>query len=398
VITRRSFIGGTAAALAAGIPALAWLGATLQSASAATSLPVTIRNRSGRFADGDLFFYIVGTNLATGEQGFVRPDGTFTAAALSDNGADGFADLSIPFAAGGETTTALPQLSGRIYVSAGEKLRFKVVADGAGKPALQFPAGWVKTDPSFGVLHDCVEFTLNNAGMFCNTTMVDMFSIPLSIGLTGAKQQTAGALVPGGREKIFAAVKADPAFAGLVVGDDLRVIAPGHGIEAGLFSPTFYDSFISAVFDRYRGQDLGVVANGKNFTGRVTGDQLAFSGGVKAFAKPSTRDVLFCDGALAAPNDGVTGPVAAMLGAGFNRSTLLASASQPIADPDAFYQEKVTNVYSRAMHDASADGRAYGFAFDDILDFAAFILDNQPTAFEVVVEPFGAAAAELPAR
>ncbi|MEU8351865.1 dihydroxy-acid dehydratase, partial [Streptomyces sp. NPDC048845] len=31
------------------------------------------------------------------------------------------------------------------------------------------------------------------------------------------------------------------------------------------------------------------------------------------------RDVLFCDGNLAAPNDGTTGPVAAILGAGFNR-------------------------------------------------------------------------------
>ena len=53
-----------------------------------------------------------------------------------------------------------------------------------GGSALQFPAGWVSSDPSFGVLHDWIEFTFNDAGMFCNTTMVDMFSIPLSVSLS----------------------------------------------------------------------------------------------------------------------------------------------------------------------------------------------------------------------
>jgi hypothetical protein len=40
------------------------------------------------------------------------------------------------------------------------------------------------------------------------------------------------------------------------------------------------------------------------------------------------------------------------------------------------------------MHAASVDGKAYGFAFDDILDFAAFILDNKPTSLTVTLTPF----------
>ena len=106
------------------------------------------------------------------------------------------------------------------------------------------------------------------------------------------------------------------------------------------------------------------------------------------FSRPSTRDILFCDGTLAAPNDGITGPVAATLGAGFNRSTLLASAVEPKTDPAEFYLEDITNRYSAIVHDAFVDGKVYGFAFDDIRDFSSFIQDAAPTGFEVTLSPF----------
>ncbi|MYS54851.1 glycosyl hydrolase, partial [Streptomyces sp. SID6013] len=212
------------------------------------------------------------------------------------------------------------RLSGRIYVSLGEKLKFKVVADGAGNAALQYPAGWVESDPNYGVLHDCAEFTYNSSGMFCNTTMVDMFSVPLSIRLTGAEDQTTGTIRPGGRAAVFDAVRKVEEFAPLVV-DDTRVIAPGHGLDAGLFPGDYLAPYIDEVWSTYTGKDLRITTNAGSFTGRVRGDRLTFDGPAQvSFAKPSTRDVLFCDGALAAPNDGTTGPVAAVLGAGFNRS------------------------------------------------------------------------------
>jgi len=380
-------------AIAASIGTPLVLSGLFAGARAASVLPLKVVNNTGRFADNEIFMYIVGTDLATSQQGFVRSGGTFTPARASDNGPDGFADLSIPLSAA--NGLALPNMSGRIYFSIKDKLKFKVVTDGAGRPALQFPAGWVSSDPSFRVLHDCVEFTHNDAGMFCNTTMVDMFSIPMAITLNGAKKQTTGQLVPGGRDKIFAAVAAAPGFGKLVLGNGLRIVAPGHGIEAGLFSPTFFDPFVDQVWQRYQSTDLKVTANGKVFTGRVTGGKLTFDGGVAPFAKPSTRDVLFCDGALAAPNDGVTGPVAAMLGAGFNRATLLDTADQPVTDPARFYRGPLANLYSAAMHTATTDGRAYGFAFDDVLDFAAFIQDNAPTDVTVTLTEFGKSPATL---
>jgi hypothetical protein len=375
-VNRRALLGGAFAAVVA-VPLV-----SLVRANAATLLPMSATNNTGKFADSDINLYVVGTNLDTNQQGFVDEAG-FHAAALSDNGADGFADLSVPLGA----NISLPHMSGRIYFSLGDKLKFKVVADGAGNAALQHPAGWVASDPSFGVLYDVVEFTFNDAGMFCNTTSVDMFSVPAEITLAGAKSQTVGTFKPGARAAIFAAIAAEPAFAPLIV-DDLRVIAPGHGLEAGKFPTDFFDPYVDQVLAKYAGTDLRIATNAGTFTGRVQGDSFVFDKGAAAMARPSTRDILFCDGNLAAPNDGITGPVAAVLGAAYNRSTLVSSPDQPTTDAATFYQGSVTNHYSRVLHENVADGRIYGFAFDDVADFASFIQDTAPTKFTLNLTPF----------
>ncbi|MET8247614.1 glycoside hydrolase family 64 protein [Streptomyces sp. NPDC005202] len=353
---------------------------------AAGALPLTIVNNSGAFDNASVHVYIVGNQ--DGRQVRVTPDGTLAPIALSDNGADGFTDYAISLAGGGETQLSLPFMSGRIYVSLGQKLKFKAVTDGNGNAALQYPAGWVSSDPNYPVLHDCAEFTYNSSGMFCNTTMVDMFSVPMSIRLTGAKDQTTGTVRSGGRAAAFAAVRQVEEFAKLVV-DDTRIIAPGHGLDADLFAKDYFAPYIDEVWSTYTGRDLKVTTNAGTFTGRVRGGRLTFDGPAQvAFDKPSTRDVLFCDGALAAPNDGTTGPVAAVLGAGFNRSTLLADAAQPVTDASSFYRTGVTNHYAKAMHAATEDGRAYGFAFDDVADFASYIQDTAPTGIRLTLTPF----------
>ncbi|MDX6311891.1 MAG: hypothetical protein QOF44_1355 [Streptomyces sp.] len=389
MISRRRMLTSLAGAAVAG-PALALaapraLGA-IASPDAAGALPLTLVNSTGAYANSSVHLYIVGNQGGT--QVRVTPDGTLAPIALSDNGADGFTDYAIPLASSGETTVSIPFMSGRIYVALGGKLKFKAVADGAGNPALQYPAGWVSSDPNYTVLHDCAEFTYNSSGMFCNTTMVDMFSVPLAIRLTGSADQTTGTLRDGGRAQVFSAVKAVDAFAPLVV-DDLRVIAPGHGLDAGLFAADYFASYIDDAWSTYTGKDLTVTTNAGAFTGRVSGGSLGFTGPASvSFAKPSTRDVLFCDGALAAPNDGTTGPVAAVLGAAFNRTTLVSTAAQPTTDPASFYATAVTNHYSKAVHAATLNGKAYGFAFDDVADFASYIQDTAPTGVRLTLTPF----------
>jgi hypothetical protein len=384
VLTALGGVAVAAPAVAVIAPhALAGSKSTAAGADAAGGLPLTVVNNTGSFGNDSVHLYIVGNQ--DGKQVRVTPEGALAPISLSDNGADGFTDYAIPLAGSGETKLSLPQMSGRIYVALGEKLKFKAVSDGNGNAALQYPAGWVTSDPNYEVLHDCAEFTFNASGMFCNTTMVDMFSVPMSIRLSGAKDQTTGVVREGGRAAAFAAVKEIPEFAPLVV-DDVRIIAPGHGLDAGIFAKDYFGPYIDEVWSTYTGKDLKVTTNAGTFTGRVRGEKFTFDGPASvSFAKPSTRDVLFCDGNLAAPNDGTTGPVAAVLGAGFNRSTLISHPAQPTTEPGDFYQTDLTNHYSKAIHAAMEDGKAYGFAFDDVADFASYIQDTAPTGIRLTL-------------
>jgi len=402
VITRRSLLGGLAAGAAASGAALAGraLGApapAARSGRAADGMPLHLVNHSGAYANSSVWIYIVGNDGT--QQVRVTPDGALRPVALADNGPDGYTDYAIPLAASGTTTLHLPRMSGRIYTALGGKLKFKAVEDGNGKAALAYPAGWVPSDPNYDVLHDCAEFTYNSGGMYCNTTMVDMFSVPLAIKLTGAAEQTTGTLKDGARARIFSDVEAAEGFDRLVIGDQ-RVIAPGHGLDTGLFDKDYFAPAIDEAWSAYAGKDLTVTTDAGTFTGRASGGTLSFTGprgtagrgsapaGTVSFDKPSTRDVLFCDGTLAAPNDGTRGPLAAVLGAALNRSTLASQARQPATDPAAFYRQRLTNHYAEAMHSATRDGRAYGFAFDDVAGFASYIEDGAPTEITLTLTPF----------
>ncbi|WP_160050957.1 MULTISPECIES: glycoside hydrolase family 64 protein [unclassified Nocardiopsis] len=393
MIDRRLFLGGASLA-AVGGPLLAATGcsspsgnAELASSANPGALPVTVSNETGAFSDNEVLVYVVGTDLTTDRQCWVDADGTPHPVSESDNTDDGYTDYAIPLDSASELS--LPFMSGRVYFALGGKLRFRVVADGNGRPALQYPAGWVESDPSHGVLHDTVEFTHDDTGMYCNTSMVDQFSVPLGIRLLGEADQTTGTFRPGGRDAVFEALSADPDFSPLVVGGGERVISPGHGLDAGLFRADFYDAYIDEVWARYSTTDLRVTTNAGTFTGRVDGSgALVFDGGVTPIAKPTTRDVFFCDGALHAPNDGITGPVAAILGAAFNRSTLLDSAEHPVTGPAAFYRHGTTNRYAAALHANTEDGKAYGFAFDDVSDFASYVQDHAPVSLHVTLTPF----------
>lgn len=406
MITRRSLLGGLAAGAATasgtalagraiGAPASA--AAPRGTARSAAGMPLYIVNNSGSYANSSVWIYIVGNDGK--QQVHVTPDGQLKPVAVADNGSDGFTDYAIPLAASGTTTLQLPQMSGRIYTALGSKLKFKAVEDGNGKAALAYPAGWVEGDPNYDVMHDCAEFTYNSGGMYCNTTMVDMFSVPLAIKLSGAKEQTTGTLKDGARAKIFSDVKAAEGFDRLVIADK-RVIAPGHGLDSGLFAKDYLAPAIDEAWSAYEAKDLSVTTNAGTFTGRVSGGKLTFKvpqglkgqggapTGTVSFDKPSTRDVLFCDGTLAAPNDGTLGPVAAILGAALNRATLASQAHQPTTDPAAFYQQKLANHYAKAMHAATQDGKAYGFAFDDVAGFASYIEDGAPKEITLTLTPF----------
>lgn len=360
-------------------------------------LPLTVTNDSGR--DEPVHLYVLGTDLNSGKLGYVDRGGRFTAWTGGGPAPVPAPDVSIPGpAAGASTTIQVPEnLSGRIYFSFGRKLDFRLTGDG-----LVQPAPWAGGDPNRDILFDWSEFTLNGSGLWLNSSQVDMFAVPHVVSVTGAGGATArtGEMKANGRQKVIDAIKADPAFAKSVVtaadGTVLRVLAPGKAADAGLMSPSYLDPYIASAWDTYRNKTLTVVPftdqPGVTFAGRTNGDVLSFTDTagrtVASFTKPSTANVWGCDGALAAPNDQVVGPIARTLCAALQRTTLARMDTQPSGSAEDFYRGEPANVYAREIHRNMVDGKAYAFAFDDVQNQESLVHDGDPRAAGITLTAF----------
>ncbi|GEL96110.1 hypothetical protein CCO02nite_27680 [Cellulomonas composti] len=368
-------------------------------------LPVTVTNSSGR---GDaVYLYVIGVNLATGRLGYANSSGTFTnwsGGALPPAAAP---DVSIGGPGnGGSTTIQLPRgMSGRIYFSLGEKLKFFLTPDG-----LVQPAPWAAGDANANILFDWSEFTYNDAGIWLNSSQVDMFAVPHTVKVTGSGgTHSAGTLVADGRNNVVNQLKAQSGWASTVVtradGTVLRVLAPGKAADAGKLSATYLDSYIASAWGAYSSKTLTVVPfadqPSTKYYGRTSGTVMSFTDGagrqVASFNRPSSANVWGCDGNLAAPNDLVVGPIARTLCAALNRGTLGTVDTQPSTDASQFYRNSPTNQYARIIHANMADGKAYAFAFDDVGNFESLVNDASPTSAALVIEPFNGGGGSTPA-
>lgn len=363
-------------------------------------LPLTVTNQTGR--SDAVHLYVLGTNLTTGRLGYVDAGGTFTPWPPGGLPPTPAPDVSIPGPANGASTTIrIPRnLSGRVYLALGRKLVFSLTPDG-----LVQPAPWAAGDPNRDILFDWSEFTYNDAGLWLNSSQVDMFAVPHAVTVTGGDGVTrrTGDLRANGRTTVIDQIRAQPGWSGLVHtrsdGTVLRVLAPGKAADAGLFSRTYLDPYIQSAWSAYANRTLTVVPftdrPDVRFSGRTSGTVLSFTDTsgrqVAAFNRPSSADVWGCDGALHAPNDQVVGPIARTLCAALHRSTLGVLDVQPSGGPADFYRGAVTNHYSRIIHENMLDGKAYGFAFDDVLAQESLVHHGDPRGAGIVLTPFGAA-------
>jgi hypothetical protein len=395
-VPRRRFLLAAAVALVAAVP-VAGTVTDAQATVTAATIPLQISNNSGR---GDqVFVYNLGTLLATGQQGWADASGAFHPWPAGGNPPSPAPDASIPGPANGQSTTIrLPKFSGRVYFSYGQKLVFKVTTGGLVQPAVQNPS-----DPNANILFNWTEYTLNNDGLWINSTQVDMFSAPYAVGVKRADGSTinTGHLKPGGYNGFFAALRGQPGgWAGLIKtrsdGTVLRALAPGHGIEGGALPATVLGDYVNRVWSRYGSSTLTVTPfadqPGTRYFGRVSGNVMNFTNGagqvVTSFQKPDSDSIFGCYKLLDAPNDLVRGPISRTLCAGFNRSTLLTSANQPYNVPSAFYQDAVTNQYARKIHAQMVDGKAYAFAFDDVGNNESLVHDGGPQTAYLTLDPF----------
>ncbi|WP_460072285.1 glycoside hydrolase family 64 protein [Streptomyces sp. YKOK-I1] len=360
------------------------------------TIPLTITNDSGR---GEaLHVYNLGTLLTTGQQGWADANGAFHAWPAGGNPPTPAPDASIPGpAAGRSTTVRIPKFSGRIYFSYGQKLVFKLTTGGLVQPAVQNPG-----DPNRNILFNWSEYTLNDSGLWLNSTQVDMFSAPYAVGVQRADGSTVstGHLKAGGYHGVLDDLRGRPGgWANLVQtrsdGTVLRALSPLYGVETGALPATVMDDYVNRVWQKYTTTTLTVTPfadqPGTRYHGRVSGGVLNFTDAsgavVTRFQKPDAASVFGCHRLLDAPNDAVRGPISRTLCAGFNRSTLLVNPSQPDTGTANFYQDAVTNQYARAIHARTADGKAYAFAFDDVGQQESLVHDGSPRQAYLTLDP-----------
>jgi hypothetical protein len=200
----------------------------------------------------------------------------------------------------------------------------------------------------------------------------------------------------------------DPVFKGLVT--PVGIMAPGHGIELGKLSSTYFDNYVTHCWKHWSDNLLAFVYYGTWWSGTVdsTTHQLALTGWYNGarethyIDKPPSKDIFLCNGVF---NGKVHDPIAEyiirdaglknMVASALNRTvmhlppyhslTLTEYPWQAYAPPTGsggylFYQQNglatdnyKTNVYSKILHQLSFDGTIYGFAYDDSANQASYI-------------------------
>lgn len=177
-LTRRALPLTAASAL---LGALLALGAPVPAGAAVPdTVPLKITNNSGR--SEPVYVYDLGTQLSSGRQGWADANGVFHAWPAGGNPPTPAPDAAIPGPAAGQSRTIrIPKFSGRIYFSYGQKLDFRLTTGGLVQPAVQNPS-----DPNRNILFNWSEYTLNDSGLWLNSTQVDMFSAPYAVGVQRA--------------------------------------------------------------------------------------------------------------------------------------------------------------------------------------------------------------------
>ena len=401
--------GIAAAALLAALAGLASVPVLAGPASAASSeLPFVVTNNSG--LNEPAYIYIIGVNASTGQQGYVDGNGNFNPwsyPASIPNGPVPTPAFGIngPASGGAETLNLPPNVAGgRMYISFGQQLPFSLTTSG-----LVEPAPWTPGDPSQNILFDWVEFARNSTtGIDINTTMVDMFSVPLSVSVTNTSgsTQTEGQLTSNGRASIFSQIQAlGGNWPGLIydnpsTGQPLRVISPFHGIANGVLSSTYLDGYTGGVWSYYSSHALTVSTGSATYTGTVSGSSWTFTDSsgtvIGSLGQPTTSNVFGCNGPLqpsGQPNESAILAVGAIVCAALNRGTLSTSSfqgsdAQPTSNPATFYTQPSSNLYAKVMHANEADGKAYGFPYDDVAGFSPSIDDATASSASVTVAPF----------
>ncbi|KAM7192747.1 glycoside hydrolase family 18 protein [Rhypophila sp. PSN 637] len=294
----------------------------------------------------------------------------------------------------------IPYLSAaRIYFSIDAALDF-LLAPG---PNLIEPSSAYPSDSNFNKVWTFAEFTFNKDQLYANITYVDFVSIPVALALQTAtgKTQTVKGLAFGGLDTIFSKLEEQHRIDG-APWDQLIVKTPDGKKTLRVLSPNlariskphlfegYFEGYVSQVWDRFKKEPLTVDTQSRFgvVQGRVVNEVLTFPG-VGTYPKPSTEDIFSnSTGPFRTDTDGYRA-LTPRIAAAFNRSELMLANAIP-ADPNVYYKERVTNHYSRILHEVNIDSRGYAFPYDDVTktgetDLSGAVLDPDPILLTVTV-------------
>lgn len=317
------------------------------------------------------------------------------------------ANCGIALGAPGTTTTVtVPQAAGgRVWFCQSGTLTFLLNPG----PALVEPSVMNTSDPNYNLPWGFCEFTFNSFQLFVNISYVDFVALPIALQLenTAGTVTSVQGIPKNGLDLVCGQLQAQDAkdsagWSKLVIpspsGGNLRALSPNSGISMNnsLFQG-YYQPYVDKVWAKYASTSLTVdtqaqwsVLTGKvsTSTGKLTFDN------VGGFSQPSAADIFSCNsGAFAnyASNVDEMANIGARIAAAFNRSTLLINTSQPDNEVVSnYYQDAVTNHYSRICHSVNLDKRGYAFPYDDVgpstgVDQSGSVYDSNPKLLTITV-------------
>lgn len=299
--------------------------------------------------------------------------------------------------------------SARLYVSR-DKLRFGTNVGGHGEGFVE-PSSTNKALPEYNITWQFIEFTYGEGNFILNPSYVDFAAMSLDLtlksGTEGANSYQVPGLKAGALDDICLELKQqaqrdNQSWANMCLTDDyghnLRAISPNQYLALYPNDPmrTYYDEYVDKVWKKYSDQILTIntqdngsgnkVDQGRKFTckvkaedGRLWCAKEDVPSETYSFRKPTTSEIMGCVQGCQDQNSQDMSPftvtggnqslIVPRLCAAFTRSTLLLQGGdvQPNSKIDAgqYYTEKITNHYSRIIHENLVGHIGYAFAYDD---------------------------------
>ena len=338
-------------------------------ASLASGKQMTVQfhnNTNGKYADSQIYVLVMARD-AQNRYCLLDEAGNMNLAVSGQNGSQhaiALGDLSN----GLQFPTYLS--SGRLYISYGNKLNipFNTAADGTvgiATPNIENPS-----DPNIGTDFDWIEFAVISNEIWCNTTQVDQFGLPMTLELfdtSGFASQTG---ITEHRSQIYSEWASETSGDFPALASAHRIVAPLHGSYSATGADSdYFNRYIDSIWSQYAASSLVITVDQGTFTGKVdagTG-KMAFTrpgdATVYHVSKPTSADVWGGMGTMATGST-IELVLESQICAAFHRHVL--ENPSGMHTPGAYYRKSGGDQYAEFWHNHSIGGLAYGFCYDDV--------------------------------